>query len=148
MKMQCMWMWILSAGMTLLAGILLGQGAHPAPTFEVASIKPAPPFSLENLQSGQLHVASITGSQANFQFVSLSDLLAYAFRAKPYQISGPSWIRDGRWDLVAKLPKGASQDRVPEWSRACSSSGSNLQHIRKAMRIRRMNSLSTRADRN
>jgi uncharacterized protein (TIGR03435 family) len=114
MKMQCMWMWILSAGMTLLAGILLGQGAHPAPTFEVASIKPAPPFSLENLQSGRLHVASITGSQANFQFVSLSDLLAYAFRAKPYQISGPSWIRDGRWDLVAKLPKGASQDRVPE----------------------------------
>ena len=107
-------MWILSAGMTLLAGILLGQGAHPAPTFEAASIKPAPPFSLEKMQSGQLHVASIRGSQANFQFVSLSDVLVYAFRVKPYQISGPSWIRDGRWDIVAKLPEGASQDRVPE----------------------------------
>jgi uncharacterized protein (TIGR03435 family) len=66
------------------------------------------------MQSGQLHVASIAGSQANFQFVSLSDLLVYAFRVKPYQISGPSWIRDGRWDIVAKLPEGASQDQVPE----------------------------------
>jgi uncharacterized protein (TIGR03435 family) len=110
MKMQRMWI----LGMTLVAGTLLGQGAQPAPTFEVASIKPAQPFSLEKMQSGQLHVASIKGSQANFQFVSLSDLLVYAFRAKPYQISGPSWIRDGRWDLVTKLPEGASQDRVPE----------------------------------
>jgi uncharacterized protein (TIGR03435 family) len=66
------------------------------------------------MQSGQIHVANITGSQANFQFVSLGDLLVYAFRAKPYQISGPSWIRDGRWDIVAKLPEGASQDRGPE----------------------------------
>jgi hypothetical protein len=82
-------------------------------SFEVATIKPAPPFSLEKMQSGQLHVASIKGSQADFQFVSLSDLLVYAYRVKPYQISAPSWIRDGRWDIVAKLPEGAPQDRVP-----------------------------------
>ena len=107
-------MWILSTGITLLAGILPGQVAHPAPIFEVASLKPAPPFSLEKMQSGQLHVASIAGSQASFQIESLRDLLVYAFRVKPYQISGPSWIRDGRWDIVAKLPEGTSQDRVPE----------------------------------
>jgi uncharacterized protein (TIGR03435 family) len=112
MKMQRMW--ILSAGMTLLAGISLGQGAHPAPIFEVASIKPAPPFSLEKMMSGQVHVGKISGSRVDFGFVSLLDLLAYAYRVKPYQISGPAWMRDGRWDIDAKLPEGESQDRVPE----------------------------------
>ena len=64
MKMQRMW--ILSAGMTLLAGILLGQGAHPAPTFEVASIKPAPPFSLENMQSGSASCCQHHGFPGQF----------------------------------------------------------------------------------
>jgi uncharacterized protein (TIGR03435 family) len=112
MKMQRIWM--LSAGMTLLAGILLGQGTHPAPTFEVASIKSAPPFSLEKMMSGQVHVGKISGSRVDFGFVSLLDLLAYAYRVKPYQISGPAWMRDGRWDIDAKRPEGESQDRVPE----------------------------------
>ena len=109
----------------LLAGIGL-QGPlwvafaqqESLPLFEAATIKPAPPFSLEKMQSGQLHVVSIKGPQADFQFVSLSDLLVYAYRVKPYQIFGPSWIRDGRWDIVAKLPEGASQDRVPEMLRS------------------------------
>src|SRR5215467_9675534 len=103
------------APVVLLGTALLGQ---PAPSFEVASIRPAAPFSLEKMQSGQLHVVKISGSQADFQFVSLSDLLVYAYRVKPYQIAGPSWIRDGRWDIVAKLPEGASQDRVPEMLRS------------------------------
>jgi hypothetical protein len=64
MKMQRMW--ILSAGMTLLASILLGQGTHPAPTFEVASIEPAPPFSLEKMMSGQVQVGKISGSRVDF----------------------------------------------------------------------------------
>src|SRR6516165_4615391 len=112
---------VTAAVLLLLAGIGL-QGPlwvafaqqESLPSFEVATIKPAPPFSLEKMQSGQLHVVSIKGPQADFQFVSLSDLLVYAYRVKPYQIFGPSWIRDGRWDIVAKLPEGASQDRVPE----------------------------------
>ncbi len=105
------------ASVALLAGLLLGQ-AGVAPSFEVASIKQAPPFSLEKMQSGQLHVASIKGSQADFQFVSLTDLLAYAYRVRPYQILGPTWIHDGRWDIAAKLPEGASQDQVPEMMRS------------------------------
>ena len=101
------------ASVALLAGLLLGQ-TQVTPSFEVASIKQGPPFSPEKMLSGQIHTGSIKGSQANFQFVSLTDLLVYAYRVKPYQISGPGWVRDGRWDIVAKLPEGASQDRVPE----------------------------------
>src|SRR5215471_6308595 len=98
---------------TLLAGALIAQGFQQF-TFEVASIKPAPPFSLDKLLSGQVHVGSIKGSEADFQFVSLIDLLVYAYRVKPYQIGGPAWLLDGRWDIKAKLPDASGQDHVPE----------------------------------
>src|SRR6516162_4861573 len=100
--------------MSFIAGGLLGQGTQATPSFEVALIKPAPPFSMEKMMSGQVHVGNIKGSEADFQFVSLTDLLAYAYRVKAYQISGPSWLGDGRWDVKAKLPDGATPDHVPE----------------------------------
>jgi uncharacterized protein (TIGR03435 family) len=97
----------------MLASVLWGQ-TQVGPSFEVASIKQAAPFSLERMRSGQLHVGNVRGNKADFQFVSLADLITYAYRVKPYQISGPSWMRDGRWDITATLPESASPDRVPE----------------------------------
>src|SRR5215467_9856489 len=105
--------YMLSAMMTLAAGSMMGQ-AVPRPAFEVASIKPAGPFSLDKMFAGQIHTARIKGLEATFQFVSLTDLLTYAFRIKPYQISGPNWMGDGRWDINAKLPQGGSAVTVPE----------------------------------
>ena len=104
----------MGAVIALMSGVLSGQETQPGPSFEVASIKPAGPFSLEKMASGQMHVGSIKGSEADFQFVSLTDLITYAFRVRPYQIAGPAWIGDGRWDVRAKLPDGGSADRVPE----------------------------------
>jgi uncharacterized protein (TIGR03435 family) len=112
----------LFAGFALTALIVVFAGgprsrslAQELPSsFDVATIKPAGPFSLERMQSGRLHVLNVSGSRAEFQFVSLDDLLMYAYRVKPYQIDGPGWIRDGRWDIVAKIPEGASPDRVSE----------------------------------
>ena len=103
-----------SAIVVLLVTVLLAQGTQAQFSFEVASIRPAPPFSLDKMLSGQIHVGSIKGSEADFQFVSLIDLLVYAYRVKTYQIAGPTWIRDGRWDIKAKLSDGAPPDRVPE----------------------------------
>jgi uncharacterized protein (TIGR03435 family) len=80
----------------------------------VAVVKPSPPFSLEKITSGRVHAGRISGSRVNFEFVSLPDLLAYGFRVKPYQIAGPAWMRDGRWDIDAKLPEGESPERLPE----------------------------------
>jgi uncharacterized protein (TIGR03435 family) len=105
---------ILSAVLAFAAGRLVGQEPIARPAFEVAVIKPAGPFSLDKMFAGQVHMGSIKGSEATFQFVSLTDLLTYAYHVKLYQISGPTWLRDGRWDIVAKLPEGASQNQVPE----------------------------------
>src|SRR5215471_190946 len=81
----------------LSVGVMMAQDTQGQFSFDVASIKPAPPFSLDKTLSGQIHVGSIKGSEADFQFVSLMDLLAYGYGVKTYQVAGPAWMRDGRW---------------------------------------------------
>ena len=105
----------LMAGLALAARILSAQAPAPAPAFEVASIRPASPPTPETIRSGRFHAGTkIDGAHLDFGFVSLWDLLPYAFRVKPYQISGPAWTRDSRWNIVANPPQGAPRDQVPE----------------------------------
>src|SRR3989442_17785 len=103
--------------MNLLFALIVwfGQTAVP-PVFEVASIKEArPPSSIENIQVGQFHVGmNINGSRADYGFMSLADLIPYAYRVKRYQLSGPSWMNETRWDILAKIPEGEPVDRAPE----------------------------------
>ena len=94
--------------------VLVGQTAVP-PTFEVASIKEALPLSIENSQAVQFHVGMhINGSRADYGFMSLADLIPYAYRVKRHQLSGPGWMNETRWDILAKIPVGQPADRAPE----------------------------------
>jgi uncharacterized protein (TIGR03435 family) len=103
--------------MNLLFGLIIwfGQTAVP-PAFEVASIKEVRvPSSLENTPAGQFHIGTnIDGSRADYGFMSLADLIPYAYRVKRYQVSGPAWMNETRWDILAKIPQGQSADRAPE----------------------------------
>src|SRR5262245_21887013 len=95
--------------------VWIGQTAAP-PAFEVASIKEArPPSSIENIQAGQFHIGmNINGSRADYGFMSLADLIPYAFRVKRYQLSGTGWMNETRWDILAKIPEGQPAGRAPE----------------------------------
>jgi uncharacterized protein (TIGR03435 family) len=109
----------LMAALALVGGVLCAQ--TPAPAFEVASIRPAPPITelASQIQSGKAHVGmSIDGARADFGFVSLADLIAQAYRIKPYQLTGPDWMKQQRFDVTAKIPDGASKDQVPEMLQA------------------------------
>jgi uncharacterized protein (TIGR03435 family) len=91
------------------------QAHAAAPVFEVAAIRAASLPTPDTFRSGQFRAGSrITGDSLDFSFISLADLLPYAFRVKSFQVAGPSWIRESRWNIQAKLPEGASQDQVPE----------------------------------
>jgi uncharacterized protein (TIGR03435 family) len=99
--------------------VLSGQTAAPAAfevtAFEVTSVKEALPLSIENVQAGQFHVGmNINGSRADYGFMSLADLIPYAYRVKRYQLSGPGWMNETRWDILAKIPAGQAADRAPE----------------------------------
>jgi uncharacterized protein (TIGR03435 family) len=109
---------ILSAalGVKILRAQAQAQAAGPA--FEVAAIRAASFPTPDTFRSGQFRAGSrIDGGRLDFNFVSLADLLPYAFRVKSFQVAGPSWIRESRWNIQATLPDGASQDQVPEMMR-------------------------------
>jgi uncharacterized protein (TIGR03435 family) len=105
----------IGAGLVLAAGAALGQTA----TFEVASIKPAAPLSPGQFMSGQAHVGiRIDAARVDIGSMSLADLIRVAYRVKAYQVSGPDWMSSERFDVLAKLPEGASREQVPEMLQA------------------------------
>ncbi len=77
--------------------------------FEVASVKP----SAEILDSAKIGM-HVDGAQVSFTSYSLRDYVRIAYRMKDYQVVGPDWISNERFDIVAKLPQGATREQVPD----------------------------------
>jgi uncharacterized protein (TIGR03435 family) len=87
--------------------------------FEVASIKPSPPLDQAKLLAGQLHLGmSVTGTRVEFGYTPLMQLICTAYKVKPFQVNGPSWMNSTMFDISAKLPDGATKDQVPEMLQA------------------------------
>jgi uncharacterized protein (TIGR03435 family) len=102
------------AALWLAAGIAAAQTPVAGPSFEVASIKAAPPIDFAAIQSGKIRLGmKVDGAQVNFGGMPLQALLTQAYGVKPYQIAGPDWIMTERFDISAKLPDGATEDQVP-----------------------------------
>jgi uncharacterized protein (TIGR03435 family) len=102
--------------LVLAAGTMFGQ------TFEDVSIKPSLPLTSITpamLQAGKIHVGmTIDGAKVDIGMMSLAELIRTAYDVKPYQVSGPDWMETQRFDIIAKLPKGASKDQAPGMLRA------------------------------
>jgi len=107
---------ILPLGVCLaIAGTAFGQAPAAAPAFEVASIKPAPPMTPAMITSGKMHVGmKIDAARVDIGFLSLMDLICKAYEVKQYQVTGPSWLSTERFDIVAKMPEGATKEQVPK----------------------------------
>jgi uncharacterized protein (TIGR03435 family) len=97
---RCLSIWF------VFAAVLVAQDR---PQFEVASIRP----SAEQLQTATVNIR-ISGSQVRIVNGSLKDYVARAYRVRPYQVEGPDWITQERFDISAKLPDGATADQVPD----------------------------------
>lgn len=96
-----------------------GAFAQAPPAFEVASIKPAPPITPESFRKGPPHLGvKIDDARADYGGMSIEGLIAYAYRVKTYQITGPDYIKSERFDILAKLPEGATKDQGPEMMQA------------------------------
>jgi len=92
--------------------------------FEVATIKPAGPMDpakmLAALQAGgKMPVgANIDSRRAEYLYLDLKTLITYAYGVKPYQITGPDWMATTRFDILAKMPDGATKDDAPKMLQA------------------------------
>ncbi len=103
----------------LLGAALFGQTAAPGKlAFEVASVKPAGPLDPSKmLQNGNITVnigMRVDKAMVSINSLSLGDLIRSAYKIKSYQLSGPSWINQERYNIQAKIPEGGSEKDVPE----------------------------------
>jgi uncharacterized protein (TIGR03435 family) len=98
-----------------LSALAFGQEQKPR-SFEVASIKPAETLTPALIASGKLHIGmKVDQARVDIGYVSLADLIPIAFKLKPYQVSGPDWLKGSqRFDILATLPEGSNKDQVPE----------------------------------
>lgn len=102
-----------------LASLVFAQ----APSFEVASVKPAAPDSaasrmpaaLPEAIQEQMRMSGGPGTKdpgrITYNGVTLKMLLKRAYDISPDQISGPDWLDSERYDIVAKVPPGTTPEQ-------------------------------------
>jgi uncharacterized protein (TIGR03435 family) len=98
-----------------VAGVLFGvcgvwaqTAVTPPMAFEVASVKPS---HMTGEGSRRERVESTPGSliMANVRF---GRAMQWAYSVQDYQINGPGWINDERFDIVAKAANAAPENQL------------------------------------
>ena len=104
----------------LLLGVIATIAAFgQQPAFEVASIRSAAQITPEMIPAGKLHVGmKIDAGRVDIGYVSLRDLVTLAYEVKPFQVTAPDWMAAQRFDILAKMPEGATKEQVPAMLRA------------------------------
>jgi uncharacterized protein (TIGR03435 family) len=85
--------------------------------FEVATIRPSPPLSSIAAQaaSGKIDLGiRVDATQFDMKFMSLTNLIAMAYKVKPHQIAGPDFMKSQLWEIHAKLPAGSNKEQINE----------------------------------
>lgn len=106
-KMRMAW----GAGL-LVFGVsaAFGQSAAPAAAFDVASVK----VSTSGAGEGQRGRETITPSPGGvtMRSVHLKSVVQWAYHVQAIQVSGPGWLDNDRYDIVAKAAGEAPLDRL------------------------------------
>jgi uncharacterized protein (TIGR03435 family) len=112
---------VIRTNFALLAVLTASAALAQSPAFEVAVIKPVSmdQFNAE-MQSGQRPRIgwTIDKNRVTITFQSLSDIVARAYEVLRLQLVGPDFLKTERFDIMAKLPAGATEEQVPQMLRA------------------------------
>ena len=88
-------------------------------TFDVATVKVSAPLDVAKLQAdaqaGKMpnFGAHLDGLRAEYTYMTMQQLVVYAYNVKPYEVVGPDWLTTEHYDIVARLPEGSSKDDAP-----------------------------------
>jgi uncharacterized protein (TIGR03435 family) len=67
------------------------------------------------MRAGKAHIGTkIDAARVDIGSASLFRLICTAYRIKPYQLTGPDWLKTTMYDIQAKIPDGVSTEKVPE----------------------------------
>ncbi|HTB12238.1 MAG TPA: TIGR03435 family protein [Bryobacteraceae bacterium] len=95
-------------------GLALAQQPADKTAFEVASIKLFDPDSSRQMWTGM----SVDAGMVRYTNISLRQCIRTAYRLRDFQIEGPEWMNDARFEITAKLAAGAQQSQIPEMLQA------------------------------
>ena len=105
----------IGVGMMNAPPIRAQSAPSPGLTFEEASVRPSAPVPK---QGGVYFGPPIGGPgtpdprQITWSYATLKDMLMAAYDVYAYQVSGPTWLGSERYDVVAKVPSGATKEQV------------------------------------
>jgi uncharacterized protein (TIGR03435 family) len=106
---------MIGACLLALPGVLAFGQSTPSPTFEVASVKPSPPVT----PGARVYFGPARGGpgtpdpgQITWTYATLRGLLITAYDVNEYQINGPAWLNTDRYDILVKVPVGATKGQV------------------------------------
>jgi uncharacterized protein (TIGR03435 family) len=92
----------------------LGCGPLEAQAFEVVSIKPARPFTPNELAAGTVHRGvKITAPRVDIGFANLEVLIALAYQVERFQVISPVLLVEQPFDILATMPDGATKEQLP-----------------------------------
>ena len=102
----------------LLCGVAQAQlQTHTAkPEFDVASVHVSAPLDRAKLaaqmQAGQMpnFGMHLDGLRAEYNYMTLKQLIVAAYKVKPYEITSPDWMDTEHYDIVARMPEGSTRD--------------------------------------
>jgi uncharacterized protein (TIGR03435 family) len=116
---------VFAAGALVVASCAAsGQAPQSKLSFDVATVKPAAPLDTAQLaadmRAGRMPKLGpeIGVSRATYSYMSLDQLIALGWNVRLYQISGPPWLSQERFDIEATIPEGAKKDDVPAMLRS------------------------------
>src|SRR5665213_133847 len=101
----------INLSLLLATGAALAQAPAAPLAFEVATIKPSAPLDQNAMRSGTAHIGTrIDASRVDIGTASLFRLICNAYRLRPYQVTGPDWLKTTVFDIQAKIPSGVPAD--------------------------------------
>src|ERR1041385_7507223 len=106
--------WCLVIVVVLAGGCALGQTRENL-AFEVASIKQTPPVDPHSrVFFGPPHGGPGTDDPGPITWTGayLKSIVTTAFDVEPFQIDAPDWMANERYDIVVKIPDGATKIQV------------------------------------
>ena len=96
---------------TIVLGWMVLPAFCQAPAFDVASIRPNQMSKMGGEGSRREHVNAMPGS-LNMRNVSLSTCIQWAYNVQEPMITGPSWMANDRYDVVAKAAEPVKEDQL------------------------------------
>ncbi len=100
--------------MRILIGLLVLTpvfAQQPAPSFEVASLKPSPQGPAGACQR-RMDCIDVTPTSLTIKSEPLRGLIRWAWDLPPVQIEGPAWLTEVHYDLIAKASKPVTEIEI------------------------------------